>query len=1314
MTTPDPNDYNEENKSVAAYIVERSAWQRRLTSASADDMHNLLRTYPSLTPDTAVAIVAAELSPDDVYLRDLVNKDAVQADNWFLKGAKATARGAFTYMESAYQESPLNRGLRTGVRMWQGENPLDAYRRSGSSYLGRAARKWSQDESVNLGSGWMGQSTLAEDMPGFSEKVMASMKGGKNLASAVGQATEMSYAENGTPITEQYIKQAEGTLLTKTVDGVNYTSPVSVGRFIAVGVSTPDTVPFQAMSSLIDFSTRITMDPVDLPFRELALAAAARRTVVPRKASGAIREAEREFLRTHLGIEFTNSGSPMGSAYRYEGVAGSGAARVTLNKARIQEYADIIDRGMGIQPPSRYGGIGDQANWGAGYREARDLLDEIAQRNFGVDYETYMYHLYGDNYVAQFDETLTHEFIHSEDQYKIHSKMDSEGRRQFIIDDQSFSPESNAYLENLRSQMDEGSAELNAIQKRMEDLQEAKDVTRAEIVKAFDEQVAIEGADKVDDAMLKLAKEKVEGLQVDFANLEGQYIDAGDDFLRLNKKVEAHIDAIDTDRIVEFDATFKTGQRLMAGESTMSKVRKAAMEEAGLRNAWRPWLQPRMIEDWLHTEAGRRVIRFLTDNTSTSKQLKVLKGEHIPVETRIALNKAKTEAETIQALTPILGMEAEKLPRYSNRKVLGATMSTDMNQYIGAPLSRMGFTGGHIASNINAGWHRIGAKSVKMVLDPFNQGKSLTHIQAWMMTARATDNQIDNSLELFMRESAKRAPRMDKVYARMVDTYISQAKLHGMSDDMVEAVLRDFGQEMLDNQLYWVDAAGNQVDEVDDLMRLIYNPIKNKQEPQAMFSAVMESQTATSNWTLPNVRVIRRSTSHLHQVTQKATDKILKQLPTGSGRAQTLQRMYPDGLNDSWAMQGLDVFQGIWRDLALLRVGWPLRVIPEEMLRQSAAGYSDFITHPLSYFGLMFRFKMKNTVMGDDFKSLLTLDQLGSGQFREMRHVWNPTKQSWTTVAIGQKGYKEGLASTFLQMSGDEIGAHLARYGPEDTYVWLTTDSGRSVARRVTDAGDGNPLLDLATHAKTKQHVNRLHAFQTQHTGGAWIRKNSKGQWVDMNGEAVQDWGKLTRQQLKESVDERLIARGQPPVDTLATSHSKQFWLDKIVEETNIPVLDTIEDGLNYHIVKAGDQRLLDVIGYRTSPLDDIPTGRRVISPEGRMTAELIENIRLVRSEADLGSLQGSLDIATKLSDEFPELGIVRGSKDGGTHVWNELPDGTIIDAHFDSEHGAELMRIIRPGDDLYEGYAGFSAVDARIQSMAPGWLAPGTGHNIH
>lgn len=1216
----DPAQREQENSRLNQYLTERLAFKQILTPKTKESMSALIRTHPTLSANVVTAVGLSGVDWEgQPWLEDLAMRDQVTQDTSIMSKIRGVTRGGLLVAESLWQASAVSHGLRTATLMNQGKSFEDAYKQAGASWLGRVSREWAKGNPVNIGNGWLPQSTDPLEQPGIGAVIdKAVNEQGMAYDDAVELGRQWSVTQHGTPITQTYDKVAESTLLAKTVNGQTRYSPVSLGRVAAISVFDPGTVPFQVSSALVDGFARVSgLDPVDVPIKEFGLWRAAKNNIVPQEAAHNIRQLERTYLEEKLDIVGNDLPEGIGGM-TYGQRAAVPSDVVARNKLAADEYRELrgdfdlpryieldyvkIDSARGTSPgtrPSRKGAVETDAPFDP-YGAAYDELDRIAQEKYGMNYDEYLYTQYGDYGVQKFDELLHHELVHSEqfdadlirrandgDKEAIKALKDegayvplgSEGpRREFVerADElRTKAPEVNRTVAETKGTQRQLEQELAAAQRSKADKWE--NMSRAE---RQAEQKNIKGIeDQLDEA-----------------------VEAHNAALKQRAALDDEIREIDTlvnnAQFSEYDAVYQTGLKLMAGESEAAVIRKRVLREAGVTSSWRPWLKPQLVEDYLTSSRGRHTIQWLAKNQDLAKQRKVL-NHGLPAWVQKNIAKATTEAEVIAHLAPYLGKQVAGAPLASK----AARVRHAYLEARGLPsdaASIMRFRGG-IMDRVSTSAHRFGAKSVKLELNPYDIEQTLDHATAWMRTIRATDSEVNDMLYKIIDAANKPNPSMDGIYDELTDMFIRKFNegLEGKNLSveqhrrLLTDVIRDWRKAVLDNKEFQIDAVGNKVTDVDRQFAEMYLDARGANAPVPRYSAVLEAQTSMTQIALPNVHQVRQATSRLHLSTQTLIEKVMssKALKGEGFTYQTLETLFPGGLQSSFGIGFLDGVHKVWRDMALLRIGWPLRVLPEEMVRQAAAGYSDMMTHPVNYVALMMRKHMAGDVMGNTLDDVLTLDKLGSGQFRALDLQYDATKQAWTIVHPGNEAYAAGLANEILQLATDEISARVARNGIEDTLLWMETDEGAEVVRRVTAKGSASGPIDLATAEARQLYVERAAALHAQYTGGEWVRQTADGKWWDMAGQEIRPWSNYTRAELHAKINAVRAENGKAPLTAQPNSYGKQHWIDTAIEETGIPNLSTADQ--TYIVTRQGNDQLRRLIG--TGELED---GTRVIYPE--------------------------------------------------------------------------------------------------------------------
>ena len=284
-------------KEYDVYDQKIQAFRRSITESDAVQLSNVARYYFGISPDLAAATVQSGMDWQDPLLAEISFDDAkAQEDkNWAEQAwghFKSGVRVAATAVEGVWDESILTAGGRTGINIAQGQNPLEAWKNAGASDAALAASAALQGEEVNLGSGFLPESTLAQDTPGYGNRLQEEVREEKQfgappmetLARSRQTLDQKIYGEIGDPITQVGRASREAPKMVKVVNGKRYEVPWSLGRGAALLMFTPETIPFNITSGSIDTAARIGFDPINMPADEIAHAWKASKLLLPAEA----------------------------------------------------------------------------------------------------------------------------------------------------------------------------------------------------------------------------------------------------------------------------------------------------------------------------------------------------------------------------------------------------------------------------------------------------------------------------------------------------------------------------------------------------------------------------------------------------------------------------------------------------------------------------------------------------------------------------------------------------------------------------------------------------------------------------------------------------------------------------------------------------------------------------------------------------------------------------------------------------------------------------------------------------------------------
>jgi hypothetical protein len=278
-----PAETLDQNAQVAEYEAQLRAAQNRISYDDSLNVANFIRMYPSASPELAIGIGESKIPYTDPLINDIVQADARQADSAWHSAKSLTrtmVRDTFEVLDSLYEEG-YSRPLRSTVRMFQGEGPMEAWTNAGaSSWIQNIAAR-QQGIKTTAGTGWIPGETNYGTTPEFGRAFTAATERGAGLEEAMMAGHTTSRAELGIDRIAYQRAKAEETQASRTIDGVTYSTPVSPGRLLALPFTTPGTLPFQLMSGSVDSVHRVAFDPINSPADELTQLLWARRHMLP-------------------------------------------------------------------------------------------------------------------------------------------------------------------------------------------------------------------------------------------------------------------------------------------------------------------------------------------------------------------------------------------------------------------------------------------------------------------------------------------------------------------------------------------------------------------------------------------------------------------------------------------------------------------------------------------------------------------------------------------------------------------------------------------------------------------------------------------------------------------------------------------------------------------------------------------------------------------------------------------------------------------------------------------------------------------------
>lgn len=656
-------------------------------------------------------------------------------------------------------------------------------------------------------------------------------------------------------------------------------------------------------------------------------------------------------------------------------------------------------------------------------------------------------------------------------------------------------------------------------------------------------------------------------------------------------------------------------------------------------SAKRPWIHPTFADDFWASKRGRRVAEWFADNRSLSRQLRYTSS--LPEHSQRALLYATTTDEVVDVFDEFLGYA--KMPKAPSLR------RTDrMLTRLGAnvPLDTHGLAGGIARfvddSPYSRTMRRLLAETQVPALAVDDFASTAPIVNDMLDTIGAPVHVKDRVLEQFLNargdyvETVKAYESFRKVLKRRLGEL-------GYDEEIADGLMRSTQEAQVYAQHFYDDTLGNRrieygqhalVDENTGEI-LLWQP-----------DAHLESEFGLRYLIVPNVRELRRLTSRAQVLRNKA------RMHFGAD---------PVGTEGFWITSHLlDPAAATWRNMMLARLGWSMRVLPEELVRQNAAGYTQMFTHPAQYMAFILNRAGMNGVDGTDLTKLRDSAALGSGGGFQTTISGLPlgggrasTRTSRTPVPRGHPYYWDGLREEIYVMWGDEL--------------------NREIGKRIADGMSDDEIF---------RWLRGIEEYTDDPSGPALLRSRARGAKVTSNYRDIMYDDMVLRAKI-QSVQARRhqLAGGRTLTRELdrTVSPATRFtgrWIDEAgnpigpehplfqelrldeVPETEVSIVLSTPDEL--------DERMLHLITYGSEPLYlDQPT----VAVVNQAWLDEADELDLIYQDLQ------------RLADEYPN--------DYGEAfaIWDLDPDAalaSLVERHFD-----ELS------DEAQEYFSQFGDVDA-------------------
>ena len=373
---------------------------------------------------------------------------------------------------------------------------------------------------------------------------------------------------------------------------------------------------------------------------------------------------------------------------------------------------------------------------------------------------------------------------------------------------------------------------------------------------------------------------------------------------------------------------------------------KKALEMA---NDWRYWVSPRTVDKWAETRTGRHTLDVLAKSGSESEIMDIL-GQ-MPTHVQRSIRKIKTPKGVLKAIRPHLGVVDPLAPTVPWRMNMVGSRVLGARGYINP---RKGAAGGYTIYDQETKMGRFFRREMAeqtgggVVLDPADPIETIHGVRQLMDTIGASVEEKDEVIRILLGEGHRHRGVVKA--ATKINTSTKKRLVEmGMDEVDVDEIMKPFANLQANLHAYNTDMLGNPMARMDEGFYQIPDGkggTTNVFKPHAAHEAQFSHRTVV----LPSIREYRQVTSKIRVGLEKMRKgRHPDYVPLGFNVVEWNTNMA------TWVRYKLDQGMSLWRNMALLRVGWPLRVLPDEAMRILASGYGNMFTDASHYMAAVMR-----------------------------------------------------------------------------------------------------------------------------------------------------------------------------------------------------------------------------------------------------------------------------------------------------------------------------------------------------------------------
>ena len=657
------------------------------------------------------------------------------------------------------------------------------------------------------------------------------------------------------------------------------------------------------------------------------------------------------------------------------------------------------------------------------------------------------------------------------------------------------------------------------------------------------------------------------------------------------------------DEIAEMESlgyVFDTREGFESYKAWLDEIAEMGAQKA--RGKW--FVNPRTWERWSDSSAGARMFQYIADNGYSAIRNK-LPGMSEDLLWRL---HDSTNVEEIRQIVKQWYGGPNSRYTVPVRSRTANSMSA-LQHRLGGP-GKVSASRWMPDSNLSAFGRRMVAEMGHSRIDPYDPSVTFDYVNSSGRLLGRTQAEIDHALrwldeaDIRLDEAGKPIKTLRERGRRLQEEiygwiHADLAKMHG--DEYATHVIDEWRKHELRNRQFAENANARPLD-----MRSADGRVLRNQETGGTLELMggdplLDSQLGQRSYFMPSVREIRRATAAVRKGTEilrvRKMSGSIKAAKEDIAKGANLNTVA--GLSTSGSQAKVDALLAGWRNLALLRLGWMMRVIPDEIARMYVSGYNDIMTNPLAY--ILYSAGKRGDYLAEGKTLHQMTETLGlgadNGLFRGADNAaYEATSvrgANWVDVRASTHDYKltpngaNGVARRILQLHQSRLADVIYDHATiEDALRYLVDDiDGNGILRSIYgSAEEGTQLHKAATRSgegqtQLRKVLEAIDAQRHQYTGGAWVGKDANGNWVHMDGRPVNLYD-VDRNTLQSIADERGLPR----------SGNKEAIRRRILEDDGLPG-DLPKRKEAYIVTRQGQPELLDVI--RTGRMQGTPNPNR-------------------------------------------------------------------------------------------------------------------------